>query len=151
MMRFINGGQPMSEALSEHFLSRQQRSLAHTGTCIGAMLQVDTGELIGVAGMQALDRVARLDLARWVSPAHWRRGYAIEAAVAVCRDAFERLRQPLCSLRSIAKTPHPGPLRASWACASSRPSSPATMHRGACHRRSMCTACGPRNASFQPP
>jgi len=95
MMRFINDGQPMSEALSEHFLSRQQRSLAQTGTCIGAMLQADTGELIGAAGMQALDRVARLDLAWWVSPGHSRRGYAIEAAVAVCRDAFERLRQPL--------------------------------------------------------
>lgn len=94
MMRFINDGQPLSAALSEHFLLRQQRSLAQTGTCIGAMPRADTGELIGVAGMQPLDRVARLDLAWWVSPAHWRRGYAIEAAVAVCRDAFERLRQP---------------------------------------------------------
>ncbi len=89
MMRYITAGEPWSTARIDGMFDRQAASLHNTGLCVGAVFLRETGELIGIAGAQPLDRLDGFDLAWWIWREHWGRGLATEAAAAVCRHALQ--------------------------------------------------------------
>lgn len=90
MMRYITGGEAWTAERNDGLVARQRANLAATGLCMGPVLLRETGEMIGVAGAQPLDRLPGFDLGWWIWREYWNRGLATEAATAVHRDAFER-------------------------------------------------------------
>lgn len=88
MMRYITGGEIWGAERIDGMIERQTASLRNTGLCVGAVFLRDTGELVGIAGAQPLDRLDGFDLAWWIWREHWGRGLATEAADAVCRHAL---------------------------------------------------------------
>ncbi len=90
MMRYVNGS-PMSSTQIDAFFARQGAHLARSGMCMGALVPRETGEVVGVAGAQPLDRNPSHDIGWWIWKAHWRRGYAAEAAAAIVEHAWTRL------------------------------------------------------------
>lgn len=94
MMRFITAGEVWDAQRVDGLMARQRASLDRTGTCMGPVLLRDSGEMIGVAGAQPLDRLDGFDVGWWIWRDWWNRGLATEAARAVCRDAFERVGLP---------------------------------------------------------
>lgn len=83
MMRYITGGEAMPAERIDGFFGRQQGHLEACGLCMGAMVLRASGEIVGTAGAQPLDRLPGHDLGWWVWKDHWRRGYATEAAAAI--------------------------------------------------------------------
>ncbi|MEQ1440435.1 GNAT family N-acetyltransferase [Fontimonas sp. SYSU GA230001] len=90
MMRYITGGEVWNAERNDGLVARQQAHLAATGLCMGPVLLRATGEMIGVAGAQPLDRLPGFDLGWWIWRAYWNQGLATEAAWAVYRHAFDR-------------------------------------------------------------
>ncbi|MFA5938619.1 MAG: GNAT family N-acetyltransferase [Sinimarinibacterium sp.] len=90
MMRFITGGEVWNADRNDGLVARQRANLTATGLCMGPVLLRKTGEMIGVAGAQPLDRLQGCDLGWWIWREYWNQGLATEAAAAVYGDAFER-------------------------------------------------------------
>jgi ribosomal-protein-alanine N-acetyltransferase len=90
MMRFITGS-VWTDAQIDGFFQRQADNLARSGMCMAALCLRDSGELIGVAGAQPLDRRIGHDIGWWVWKNHWRQGYASEAAAAIRDHALQHL------------------------------------------------------------
>ncbi len=92
LMRYISNGVPHSEQAVDTQLARQAGHMARVGYCMGAAVWRDSGEVIGVIGMQPVDRDPDIDLGWWVARAWQGRGLAQEGARAV-RD-WLRTQQP---------------------------------------------------------
>lgn len=90
MMRYITGGMVWTPAQIDGFFARQASHLAACGQCMGALVLRDSGEVIGVAGVQPLDGDYPHDIGWWVWKDHWGHGYASEAAAAIRDHAFAR-------------------------------------------------------------
>lgn len=90
MMRYITGGETWDDARVDGLFARQARSLAGHGVCIGALCRKDNGEIVGIVGVQPLDRLDGFDLGWWIWRDYWKQGLATEAAIASCDDAFGR-------------------------------------------------------------
>jgi [ribosomal protein S5]-alanine N-acetyltransferase len=90
MMRYITRGRTWSDEEVDEMLARQARHLANHGICFGAVVLAESGEVIGIAGLQPHDD-GQFELGWWIWKAHWGRGYATEAAtafVAYARDVM---------------------------------------------------------------
>lgn len=90
MMRYISGGEVWDADRNDGLVARQQANLHATGLCMGPVLLRRSGEMIGVAGAQPLDRLPGFDLGWWIWREYWNHGLATEAALAVYRHAFDR-------------------------------------------------------------
>jgi RimJ/RimL family protein N-acetyltransferase len=94
MMRHLTHGRAWRPDEVDEFMARQARHLAGHGCCMGALVARDTGEVVGVAGIQPLDAPGEYEFGWWVWKDHWGRGYATEAARALAAHARGTMRLP---------------------------------------------------------
>lgn len=81
MMRYVTQGRTWSDEAIDEMLERQQGHLAKHGVCFGAAELRETGEVIGLVGLQQLDD-GEFELGWWIWKEHWGQGFATEAARA---------------------------------------------------------------------
>jgi RimJ/RimL family protein N-acetyltransferase len=86
MMRHITSGQVWTNQQVDALLDRQAQHLARHGICIGAIWLKSARQIIGLAGLQQHDD-GLFELGWWVWKAHWRQGFASEAALACVEHA----------------------------------------------------------------
>jgi ribosomal-protein-alanine N-acetyltransferase len=91
VMRYVHGGEPYSEAEVDEWFSRQARQLAEGDVCMGAMIEKESGRLVGIAGTQPLGTTGDLEIGWWLARDVWGRGYATEAGGAAMRHVLETL------------------------------------------------------------
>ena len=89
--RYVHAGTPYSDAEIEEFLSRQARHEAELGVCMGAMVEKNSGQVVGIAGIQPLGTTGQLEIGWWLMRDRWGRGYATEAGNAAMRHVFDAL------------------------------------------------------------
>ena len=94
VMRYIGQGRPWSEADIDAFWARQAGTLETYGVCMGALVRKEDDRVVGVAGLQPLGTTGNYEIGYWIAPDCWRRGYALEAAQALVRYAFEVMDLP---------------------------------------------------------
>lgn len=90
MMRHVTRGRIWTDAEVDEILQRQARHLQRHGVCFGAVELVESGEVVGLAGLQPHDD-GQFELGWWIWKEYWGRGLATEAMVAVvdhARDAM---------------------------------------------------------------
>lgn len=94
VMRYINGGVPLSEEEIDATLARQGRNAEVHGFCMGALVEKASGEVIGVAGLQPLGTTGDLEIGWWLAPRVWGRGFATEAGAAAMNHVLGTLGRP---------------------------------------------------------
>ncbi|MDE2197119.1 MAG: GNAT family N-acetyltransferase [Gammaproteobacteria bacterium] len=94
MMRYINGGRAWDAERIDAWLARQVRNLAAHRCCMGAVALKQTGEVIGVGGIQPLEQAKVFEIGWWTWKDHWNRGFATEMALGFVRYAFAILKLP---------------------------------------------------------
>lgn len=86
---------PLDAAQSEQMLARLRAQFDRYGFGFWALERRDTGELIGVTGLAQVGFeapfVPAVEIGWRLARAHWRQGFAREAACAALAVAFERL------------------------------------------------------------
>jgi [ribosomal protein S5]-alanine N-acetyltransferase len=94
MMRYISHGRVWDEARIDGYFQRQAGFLATHGCCVGAVCLKRSGTVIGMGGIQPLEKAGLFELAWWIWKDHWGQGLATEMAGG-CRDyAFRVMRLP---------------------------------------------------------
>ena len=90
-MRYVNNGEPWSDAKVREFISRQMRHAARYGFCFWKIQRKPDGRLLGLCGLQALRIGSRweVEIGWWLTPRYWGRGLASEAASAVMKFALK--------------------------------------------------------------
>jgi RimJ/RimL family protein N-acetyltransferase len=93
VMRYVNNGEPWSDAKVREFISRQMKHAACNGFCFWKIQRKPDGRLIGLCGLQALPLGCRweVEIGWWLAPRYWGRGLASEGASAVMREALKTL------------------------------------------------------------
>lgn len=109
MMRYINHGQVWEEAKVDAYFERQRRFLGECGCCVGAVVEKQTNEVIGGAGIQPQDLSGDFEFAWSIWKEHWGRGLATEAASALKDHAFRVMR--LSRIVAIADVPNLASIR----------------------------------------
>ena len=94
MMRYISGGRGWDTARIDGWLARQARNLAQHGCCMGAAVLKQTGEIIGVGGIQPLEQAGVFEIGWWIWKDYWNRGLATEMARGFVRHAFNIMKLP---------------------------------------------------------
>ena len=69
VMRYINGGIPLTEQQIDEALERQRRHLQQLGFCFGMILEKASGRVIGTAGTQPLGTTGELEIGWWLAAA----------------------------------------------------------------------------------
>jgi RimJ/RimL family protein N-acetyltransferase len=105
VMRYVNNGEPWSNAKVREFISRQMKHIARHGFCFWKIQRKPDGRLIGLCGLQALPLGCRweVEIGWWLAPRYWGRGLASEAASAVMRAARKSLRMKRIVAIAIAE------------------------------------------------
>jgi [ribosomal protein S5]-alanine N-acetyltransferase len=93
VMRYVNKGEPWSDAKVREFIARQMRHIARKGFSFWKIQRKPDGRLIGLCGLFALPLGCRteVEIGWWLAPPFWRRGLASEAASAVMNFALKNL------------------------------------------------------------
>jgi [ribosomal protein S5]-alanine N-acetyltransferase len=93
VMRYVNNGEPWSDAKVREFIARQMLHIARYGFCFWKIQHKPDGRPIGLCGLQALRLGSRweVEIGWWLTPRNWGRGLASEAAGAVMREAIKTL------------------------------------------------------------
>jgi RimJ/RimL family protein N-acetyltransferase len=93
VMRFVNNGEPWSDAKVREFIARQMKHAKSNGFCFWKIQRKPDGRLIGLCGLQALRLGSRweVEIGWWLTPPNWGRGLASEAASAVMTEALKDL------------------------------------------------------------
>jgi [ribosomal protein S5]-alanine N-acetyltransferase len=94
MMRYVTAGRLWRPDEIDGFLARQARYLTDHGCCIGPMTRLETGDIVGIAGIQPIDLPGEFELGWWVWKEHWGHGYASEIAQALLRYTETVMRLP---------------------------------------------------------
>lgn len=89
MMRYLTGGRCWRTDEIDEFLERQQRHLHKHQVCMGALVYEQ--DVVGVAGIQPLDRAGEFELGWWVARAYQGRGWATAIGRALVAHAFDAL------------------------------------------------------------
>ena len=97
MMQYVTRGRPMTDQEIMKLYKRQKRHLRQHRVCFFAMELIETGEVIGLAGLQPLDPVDKntprdFEIGWWVWKNHWGHGYATEAGTALIDYARSELK-----------------------------------------------------------
>ncbi|MGH8292399.1 MAG: GNAT family N-acetyltransferase [Gammaproteobacteria bacterium] len=94
MMRYINGGRGWDTTRIDGWLARQAQNLARHGCCMGAVVLKQTGEVIGVGGIQPLEQAGIFEIGWWIWKDYWNRGLATEMARGFVAYAFNIMQLP---------------------------------------------------------
>jgi len=78
MMRYLSNGEPWSDARIDELAGRIEAHLARHEISFGALERRDSGEVIGLAGLQQLDS-GDFELGWWIWKDYWGQGLAIES------------------------------------------------------------------------
>lgn len=92
VMKYVHDGKPFTEEEVDATFARQARNLAEHGVCMGAMIEKESGRIVGVAGVQPLAQ--DLEIGWWLAREVWGRGYATEAGGAAMAHVLETLARP---------------------------------------------------------
>lgn len=92
---------------SAEWLDRQRRRYETDGHGLWLVSLRETGEPVGQVGLvrQQVDGAAEDEVGYLIARCHWRRGYAVEAALATRDYAFARERRRVISLIRPANLP----------------------------------------------
>jgi RimJ/RimL family protein N-acetyltransferase len=91
VMQFLPGGKPLPRERALSIVRGMIDQWEQDGFGLWAVTHQQTGELIGHCGLQPLDNRDEVELAYAIARAHWRQGFASEAAEAALRYGFEAL------------------------------------------------------------
>ena len=93
VMRYITG-RPETPEDTAAFIARNKAKWAELGHAWWAFIALDSGEIVGTGAVQHIERDPRnpLELGWRLRADRQGKGYATEAALAMARFAFERLR-----------------------------------------------------------
>lgn len=94
MMRYISHGKAWDDERVAAFFKRQESYLAEHDCCVGAVVLKESGQVIGIAGIQPLDKAGVFEFAWWIWKDHWGRGLATEVAGALRDHAFGVMQLP---------------------------------------------------------
>lgn len=89
--RYVHGGVPYTEAEIDEFFGRQARQLAELDLCMGALVEKESGRVVGISGIQPLGTTGNLEVGWILARETWGRGYAAEAGAAAIRYVLETL------------------------------------------------------------
>ena len=109
MMRHISFGRAWEDERIDALFMRQAGFLRDYGCCVGAVVSKQTGEVMGVGGIQPQDKSKLYEFAWWIWKDYWNRGFATEMAKAMVRHAFEVMRLP--KVIAIADVPNKASIR----------------------------------------
>jgi RimJ/RimL family protein N-acetyltransferase len=104
MMRYISHGKAWDDSRIDAFFLRQEKHLIEHGCCVGAVLLKESGLIIGIAGIQPLDKAKTFEFAWWIWKDFWGRGFATEAAQALKVYALDVMHLP--QVVAIADVPN---------------------------------------------
>lgn len=96
------------ETLGREWFDKQMWRYAHGHGGAMALIEKDTGKLVGWCGLllQVVDGVEELEVGYSILPAHWKKGYATEAARRCIQFAFEnQLAKSVISIIQIHNFP----------------------------------------------
>jgi RimJ/RimL family protein N-acetyltransferase len=91
---FVHGGRPYSDQEIDDFFARQRRQLAEHDVCMGALVEKETGRIVGISGVQPLGTTADLEIGWILERDSWGRGYATEAGRAAMNHVLHTLARP---------------------------------------------------------
>ncbi|MGA9852994.1 MAG: GNAT family N-acetyltransferase [Gammaproteobacteria bacterium] len=95
MMRYISGARPWDAGRIDGWLARQTHNLTAHGCCMGAVVLRQTGGVIGVGGIQPLEKGGVFEIGWWIWKDYWNRGLATEMAQGFVEHAFGIMKLPL--------------------------------------------------------
>ncbi|MGH8372689.1 MAG: GNAT family N-acetyltransferase [Gammaproteobacteria bacterium] len=94
MMRFIAHGRVWDAARIDAYFARQAEFLATHGCCVGAVILKQNREIIGMGGIQPLDKLGMFEFAWLIWKAYWGQGFATEMARGCQEHAFRIMHLP---------------------------------------------------------
>jgi ribosomal-protein-alanine N-acetyltransferase len=94
VMRFIPGGALSDEAAVRTLLERYADAQGRQGFSSWAVVEQETGQLIGDAGFGIFEPTGDVELGYTLAREHWGQGYASEAARACLGAGLEELAVP---------------------------------------------------------
>ncbi len=89
VVRYIGAGQPWADERIQEFVSRQCGHWEKSRFCLWKLLPKESDALIGICGLQPLAETGEIEIGWWLTPAHWGRGLATEAARLAMSYGFE--------------------------------------------------------------
>ncbi|MCF7825322.1 MAG: GNAT family N-acetyltransferase [Candidatus Marinimicrobia bacterium] len=87
----LNIPHPYLDGMAEDWIASHQQDFNTGDAVVFAMVDVQSGNLVGAIGLMITKRFNRAELGYWVGHPFWGRGYATEAAQAILRYGFEEL------------------------------------------------------------
>lgn len=90
MMRYLSNGEPWSDVRIDELAARIEAHLARHGISFGALERRDSGEVIGLAGLQQLDS-GDFELGWWIWKDYWGQGLAMEGTQPFIEHARDQL------------------------------------------------------------
>lgn len=104
VMRYIGTGDPWSDTRIAGFIDRQLQRGLRREIALWKLVERESGELIGLCGLQPLLATEAVEIGWWLTPSRWGRGLATEAASRLLRFALESL--PLPRVVAITQVPN---------------------------------------------
>lgn len=80
MMRYITSGEIWTDERMDELTERIEAHLYKHGICFGALESLDSGEVVGLSGLQQLDS-GEFELGWWIWKDYWGRGLALEGTL----------------------------------------------------------------------
>lgn len=92
VMRYLAGGKPFTREKVVEFLIWAEKYQGENGFCRWKVIEKASGETIGSCGFARPHGTAEIELGYLLAQKHWGKGFATEAARAVKRYGFVKLR-----------------------------------------------------------
>lgn len=89
VLRYIGSGAPWADERIQEFVSRQCGHWEKSRFCLWKLLPKDSDKVIGICGLQPLAELGEIEIGWWLTPAHWGKGLATEAARLAMSYGFE--------------------------------------------------------------
>jgi RimJ/RimL family protein N-acetyltransferase len=92
VMKYISGGKPRTRAATREGLLRSIEGWNKRGFGLWAVVEKESGRMIGYCGLMFLEGTTEVELAYGLAKSVWDKGFATEAARAALRFGFEELK-----------------------------------------------------------
>jgi RimJ/RimL family protein N-acetyltransferase len=92
VMKYISGGKPRTREATEAGLLRSLEGWSSRGFGLWAVVEKESGHVIGYCGLMYLEDTTEIELAYGLAKSAWGRGLATEAARAGLLFGFEELK-----------------------------------------------------------